>query len=49
MRYYLFLIIILFNFSLNHPQIPADYEIAPWHAWKQGAITYSFDDGCKGN
>lgn len=48
MRYCLFLILILFNFSLNYPQIPADYEIAPWHAWKQGAITYSFDDGCQG-
>ena len=48
MKSYLILSIILFNLSLNMPQIPADYEIAPWHGWKQGAITYSFDDGCGG-
>ena len=48
MKSYLILSIILFNLSLNMPQIPADYEIAPWHGWKQGAITYSFDDGCSG-
>ena len=48
MKSYLILTIILFNLSLNMPQIPADYEIAPWHGWKQGAITYSFDDGCSG-
>lgn len=48
MKFSLILSIILFNLSLNMPQIPADYEIAPWHGWKQGAITYSFDDGCSG-
>ena len=48
MKSYLILAITLFNLSLNLPQIPADYEIAPWHAWKQGAITYSFDDVCPG-
>ena len=50
MKYYLILTltIILLNYTLNFPQIPSEYEIAPWHAWKQGAITYSFDDGCQG-
>ena len=43
------LILFLINYSLfNSASIPRDYEIAPWHAWKQGAITYSFDDGCSG-
>ena len=45
-----FILLILFiNYAfINLARIPADYEIAPWHAWKQGAITYSFDDGCPG-
>ena len=43
------LILFIINYSLfNFATIPADYEVAPWHAWKQGAITYSFDDGCAG-
>jgi oligosaccharide reducing-end xylanase len=29
-------------------QVPPDYEVAPWHSWKQGVVTYSFDDGCGG-
>lgn len=40
--------LLIINYSLSTPQIPGDYEIAPWHEWKQGAITYSFDDGCQG-
>ena len=50
MNTYLFLILLFINISLYNSaaRIPADYEVAPWHAWKQGAITYSFDDGCSG-
>ena len=48
MKCYLVLSLILINFTINAPQIPSAYEIAPWHGWKQGAITYSFDDGCQG-
>ena len=29
-------------------QAPPDYEVAPWLNWKQGVVTYSFDDGCSG-
>ena len=47
MKVYLLIFFLLINISINYtPQIPSAYEIAPWHAWKQGAITYSFDDGC---
>ena len=47
---YLYLVLLLINASLYNSarNIPADYEVAPWHGFKQGAITYSFDDGCAG-
>jgi len=49
MKTYFILSILFINYSfINLAQIPTDYEVAPWHAWKQGAITYSFDDGCQG-
>lgn len=48
MKSLMILSFILLKFALNNPQIPAGYEIAPWYGWKQGAITYSFDDGCQG-
>ena len=49
MNTYLFLILFFINCSsYNSAKVPDEYEIAPWHGWKQGAITYSFDDGCLG-
>lgn len=27
-------------------QVPADYQVAPWHGFSNCAITYSFDDLC---
>ena len=48
MQYHLILSFLFLGTILSFPQIPQDYEIAPWHGWKQGAITYSFDDGCQG-
>ena len=47
MKFSLFLCLILINQSLL-AMVPADYEVAPWQGYKQGAITYSFDDGCGG-
>ena len=40
--------LLIINYSLSARQIPADYQVAPWQGFKQGAITYSFDDGCGG-
>ena len=49
MNTYLFLILFLINYSsYNSAKVPEDYEVAPWYGYKQGAITYSFDDGCSG-
>ena len=40
--------LLIINYSLSAPQVPSDYTVAPWQGFKQGAITYSFDDGCGG-
>ena len=42
------LLFFLINISLSARNIPSDWEVAPFRSWKQGAITYSFDDGCSG-
>ena len=49
-----FKLLILFislhlTISLEESQqdIPTEYEVAPWHGFKQAAITYSFDDGSR--
>lgn len=48
MKYLFVALFLLINYSLSFRNIPADYEVAPWRWWKKGAITYSFDDGCRG-
>lgn len=51
MKTILLFLLLLFNFSYSidglSPQIPGDYQIAPWYDFKESAITYSFDDGSK--
>lgn len=49
MKTNLFLIFLLLT-TINSmydlfPQVPKEYTIAPWHNFKSGVITYSFDDG----